>query len=154
MVLLLMLKRAFYLFCSFKNVLKVVCEESKSILHCFEGRFFQLHGEKISRSGEFTKKRSQSSKKKRSPPPPPLFFRKGKEDKEDKGAREKYFWSSIQRTRDRIEISFSTLYTTLLLEKIKYQKLFLLYGILKRREFWAREGESRRINNHGFIRRQ
>jgi hypothetical protein len=64
MVLLLMLKRAFYLFCSFKNVLKVVCEESKSILHCFEGRFFQLHGEKISRSGEFTKKRSQSSKKK------------------------------------------------------------------------------------------
>lgn len=54
-----------------------------------------------------------------------LLSRKGKEDKEDKGAREKYFRSSIQRTRerterDRIGISFSTIYTTLLLEKIKY----------------------------------
>jgi hypothetical protein len=56
-----------------------------------EKRF--LRGKNISSgSGEFPKKRSHaSSKKKRSPPPPPLFFRKGKEDKEDKGAREKYF---------------------------------------------------------------
>lgn len=57
--------------------------------------------------------------------PSSSVFRKGKEDKEDKGAREKYFRSSIQRTRerterDRIEISFSTIYTTLLVEKIKY----------------------------------
>ena len=57
--------------------------------------------------------------------PSSSVFRKGKEDKEDKGAREKYFRSSIQRTRerterDRIEISFSTIYTTLLVEKSKY----------------------------------
>ena len=143
MVLLLMLKRAFYLFCSFKNVLKVVCEESKSILHCFEGRFFQLHGEKISRSGEFTKKRSQSSKKK-ALSSLLLLLRSLSERKrrQRRQRRERKVLSIIdpenerERTeRDRIEISFSTLYTTLLLEKIKYQKLFLLYGILKRREF-------------------
>lgn len=101
MVLLLMLKRAFYLFCSFKNVLKVVCEESKSILHCFEGRFFQLHGEKISRSGEFTKKRSQSSKKSTLlPPPPPLSFGKEKKTKKTK-AREKSTFDHRSRERER-----------------------------------------------------
>ncbi len=93
-----------------------------------EGRFFhhQVSGGKISRS--FSKKRSLICScivKKKAFSSSSSVFRKGKEDKEDKGAREKYFRSSIQRTRerterDRIEISFSTIYTTLLVEKSKY----------------------------------
>jgi hypothetical protein len=86
-----------------------------------------VSGGKISRS--FTKKAISHllmhRQKKSVLLPSSSVFRKGKEDKEDKGAREKYFRSSIQRTRerterDRIEISFSTIYTTLLVEKIKY----------------------------------
>jgi len=92
-----------------------------------EGRFFhhQVSGGKISLNLRKSDLSSCIVKKKSVLLPSSSVFRKGKEDKEDKGAREKYFRSSIQRTRerterDRIEISFSTIYTTLLVEKIKY----------------------------------
>ena len=93
MVLLLMLKRALSIPSKRSRSRRVCVRRSQKSFFALKMEKRFLRGKNISSgSGEFPKKRSHaSSKKKRSPPPPPLFFRKGKEDKEDKGAREKYF---------------------------------------------------------------